>query len=123
MTGASSMKWLKQESEKAGPPDVSDEMLAQLELEADEREISRLKEMGVFIPKNGNFEGYRAPQGRDWQVWLDETVKTGGQRFQVSSAWDVEPRRTWTMGSRCQGSLPHGSPGGEGLCGVQWRVL
>ena len=37
---------LEQESEEAGPPDVSDEMLAQLELEADEREISRLKEMG-----------------------------------------------------------------------------
>ena len=66
---------LEQESEEAGIADVSDEMLAQLELEADEREISRLKEMGVLVPKNGNFEGYRfeqeglrlamAPQGRD----------------------------------------------------------
>eukprot|EP00913_Durusdinium_trenchii_P007603 g7144.t1 len=50
---------LEQESEEAGIADVSDEMLAQLELEADEREISRLKEMGVLVPKNGNFEGYR----------------------------------------------------------------
>ena len=61
---------LEQESEEAGPPDVSEEMLAQLDLEAGEREITRLKEMGVLIPKNGNFEGYRfltTKKAYDWR--------------------------------------------------------
>ena len=76
---------LEQESEEAGPPDVSEEMLAQLlELEADEREITRLKEMGVLIPKNGNFEGYRFMTTKkvyDWRWRLkEETGKFGWMR-------------------------------------------
>ena len=69
---------LEQESEEAGPPDVSEEMLAQLELEADEREISRL------IPKNGNFEGYRfltTKKVYDWRWRLkEEPGKSGWMR-------------------------------------------
>ena len=46
---------LEQESEEAGPPDVSEEMLAQLELEADEREITRLKKIVI-------------PHSQEWQL-------------------------------------------------------
>ena len=79
---------LEQESEEAGPPDVFEEMLAQLELEADEREITRLKEMGVLIPKSGNFEGYRfltTKKVYDWRWRLkEETDKFGWMRRSLS---------------------------------------
>ena len=88
---------LEQGSEEAAPPDVSDKMLAQLEMEADEREISRLKEMAemenLFNPTS---------HAIGVKLWA-ALVQSSQEESRTPTSWF--PRRRRSMWSATESSL------------------